>query len=247
MRWSAIHTTLGALAFALPAAAADFSPPQGCEAFLTVQSRSCSVALQWRCGAEADSDFWSATFSSEGLESIVRYSADYQWLDAVYMWDNSREEFQPPATDPISLRTLIDAGIDSFDFTMRRSQTDRSYDLRVVGADLLTGETFEVDGYSLDVVRTRVEITAEDGTVEYKSEGRQYLSRPLRQFFLGTERISAPDGSVAEYDDTPVDIIEPGEPGFGATEPLYECNIQDAAMTPAAPQAAKKETTHDQI
>jgi len=245
MRSTAIFAALGAFVLALPAGA--FTPPEGCEAFLTVQNSSCSVTLQWRCGPSQDVDFWSATFSTEGLESIVRYSADYQWLDAVYMWDSSREEFVPPAADPISLARLLESGLDTFDFTMRRSQPDRSYDVRVVGADLLTGETVEIDGYSLDVVRTRVEITAEDGTVEYKSEGTQYLSRPLGQFFLGTERVFGADGSVAEYDDAPVDIIEPGEPGFGATEPLYECNIQDAAMTPAAPPVAQKEITDDKI
>jgi hypothetical protein len=247
MRWSVIPAAFGALTLGLPAFAVGFTPPEGCEAFLTVQNRSCTVALQWRCSPAPESDFWSATFSTEGLESIVRYSADYQWLDAVYMWDSSREELQLPTADPISLSRLINSGLDTFDFTMRRSQPDRSYDLRVVGADLLTGETVEIDGYTLDVVRTRVEITAEDGTVEYKSEGQQYLSRPLGQFFLGTERVFGTDGSVADYDDTPVDIIEPGEPGFGATEPLYECNIQDAAMTPIAPPVAQKETTHDEI
>lgn len=247
MRLTATSAALGALALVLPAFAGAFSPPEGCESFLTVQNRSCSVTLQWRCSPGDESDFWSATFSSEGLESIVRYSADYQWLDAVYMWDSSREEFVPPADDPISLTRLIDSGLDSFDFTMHRSQSDRSYDVRVVGADMLTGETVKIDGYSLDVVRTRVEITAEDGAVEYKSEGTQYLSRALGQFFLGTERVFGTDGSVAEFDDAPVDIIEPGEPGFGATEPLYECNIQDAAMTPIAPPMAQKEMTHDEI
>ncbi|WP_085526383.1 hypothetical protein [Maritimibacter sp. HL-12] len=241
---TATFAALGVLV--LPAIAGAFTPPEGCTSFLTVQNRSCSVTLQWRCSPEENSDFWSATFSSEGLESIVRYTDDYQWLDAVYMWDSSREEFAPPAADPISLTRLLDTGRDTFDFTMHRSQPDRSYDVRVVGADTLTGETVEIDGYSLDVVRTRVEITAEDGTVEYKSEGAQYLSRPLGQFFLGTERVFGTDGSVAEFDDAPVDIIEPGEPGFGATEPLYECNIQDAAMTPAAPTTAQKEITDDE-
>ena len=244
------HTTraaLGALAFALPSAAAGFTPPEGCQTFLTVQNKSCSVTVQWRCDEAPNDEFWTATYSQDGLESIVSYSGDYQWLTAIYMWDSSREEFTPPAADPVSISTLLEDGADSFDFTMRRTESDRSYDLRVVGADVLTGETTEIDGYALDLVATRVEITAEDGTVEYKSEGTQYVSRPLRQFFLGSERVFETDGSVTEYLDRPVDIIAPGEPGFGLTQPIYDCNQQEARMTPAAPMTGQKETTDDQV
>jgi len=243
------HTipALVATFLALPAFGAGFTPPRGCETFLTVQHKSCMVSVQWRCDETPGNQSWSAMFSSEGLESVTSYSGDYQWLDAIYMWDSSREAFVPPAADPISVSTLLADGVDTFDFTMRRTQPDRSYDIRVVGADVLTGETARIDGYDVDLVSTRVEITAEDGTVEYKAEGTQYLSRAFRQFFLGTERVFSDDGSFEDYDDTPVDVIETGEPGFGMTEPLYNCNSQDARMTPVAPKAAHKETTDDQV
>lgn len=247
MRRHAIPAALAALTFALPASAARFQPPEGCTSFLTVQHRSCTVTVQWRCGPAPEPDFWSATFSQYGLESVVSYTADYQWLDAIYMWDSSREEFTPPADDPVSLDRLIAEGVDTYDFTMHRMQPDRSYQIRVVGADELTGETAELDGYPVELVRTRVQITAEDGTVEYKSEGTQYLSRNLRQFFLGVERVFDTDGTASEYDDTPVDIIEPGEPGFGLTQPIYDCSEQEARMTPAAPMAQQKETTDDEV
>lgn len=243
------HTipALVAISFALPASGAGFAPPRGCETFLTVQHKSCMVSVQWRCEAAESDRFWSALFSAEGLQSVTSYSDDYQWLDAIYLWDSSREEFTPPARDPISISTLLAEGVDTFDFTMRRTQPDRSYDLRIVGADVLTGETTRIDGYEVDLVATRVEITAEDGTVEYKAEGLQYLSRGLRQFFLGQERVFAEDGSFEDYDDTPVDIIEAGAPGFGQTEPLYNCSQLEARMTPAAPLAAQKETTDDEV
>lgn len=242
------HTipALVAISFALPASAASFTPPRGCETFLTVQHKSCMVSVHWRCATQDDT-VSSATFSEDGLESVTSYSDDYQWLEAIYMWDSSREVFIPPAADPVSISTLLAEGIDTFDFNMRRAQRDRSYDIRIVGADELTGETAEIDGYSVDLVRTRVEITAEDGTVEYKAEGLQYLSRSLSQFFLGMERVFADDGSFSDYDDTPVDIIEAGDPGFGMTQPLYNCSPQDAQMTPAAPMAAQKETTDDEV
>ena len=117
MRWHVIPAAISALAFALPAGAAGFTPPKGGEAFLTVQNKGCSVSVQWRCGAAPYSDFWSATFSRDGLQSVVSYSGDYQWLDAIYLWDNSREEFSRPAADPVSLDALLEDGVDTYDFT----------------------------------------------------------------------------------------------------------------------------------
>lgn len=236
-----------ALVAAGPGLAGDFAAPAGCESFVTVQNRACSVSVLWRCDGAPDGDFWEANFSADGLESVVSYDRDYQWLDAVYSWDQSREEFTPPAVDPISRDTLLATGIDTFDFSMRRVTPDRRYDIRVVGADMLTGKTTTIDGYELDEVRTRLEIIDDAGVTEYASQGVQYYSRDLGLFFTGAEEVFGPDGETSFWDDRPADIILPGEPGFGTTEPLYGCNAQDAAFTPAAPFPAQKETDDDQV
>ncbi len=242
-----VSAALAALALASPAMAASFAPPKGCDAFLTVQSRECSVSLLWRCGAEADTPIWEANFSDDGLQSVVSYSPAYQWLDAVYVWDASREELVPPATDPIDLDALMETGIDTYDFIMRRSEPQGARDVRMVGADQLTGTKVTIDGYDLETVATELQILTEEGIVEYHSRGIQYLSRDLRLFFLGRETVTGVDGVAADYDGTPVDIIRPGEPGFGATVPLYDCNPQDAGFIPTAPMLRQEETTDDRI
>lgn len=234
-----------ATAAATPAAAADFTAPVGCETILTIQSRGCSVSLLWRCDADAHGALWEASFRLEGLGSVVSYDRNYQWLDAAYAWDQSREEFAPPATDPISLENLLNTGVDTYDFTMHRATPSRSYDIRVTGADMLTGETVTIDGFPLDEVRTRLEIIDDAGEIEYASQGIQYYSRELGLFFLGPEQVLDDDGTPSRYDDSPVDIILPGEPGFGSTKPLYDCDLQDAAFPPAAPYSAQKETNDD--
>ena len=232
---------LGALGLGLvaaaPGSAGGFTAPSGCQTFATVQNRACSVSVLWRCDLAPEGDFWEANFSADGLESVVSYDRDYQWLDAVYGWDRSREEFTPPATDPISRDALIATGIDTFDFRMHRVTPDRRYDIRVVGADMLTGATATIDGYTLDEVATRLEIIDDEGVVEYASKGTQYYSRDLGLFFYGAEDVFSPEGDVSTYDDRPADIILPGEPGFGDTEPLYGCNLQDAALTPSRAQS----------
>jgi len=235
------------VASVLPTVALDFTPPAGCQSFATIQNRACSVSVLWRCDVAPEGDFWEASFSPEGLESIVSYDSEYQWLDAAYFWDSSREKFSPPAVDRISRENLLSTGIDTFDFTMRRDTPERRYNIRVVGADMLTGETALIDGYTLDEVKTRLEIIDDEGTVEYASQGTQYYSRDLGLFFLGGEEVFDAEGETSTWEDKPADIILPGEPGFGETEPLYGCDLQDAAFTPAAPFLAQKEMTDDQL
>lgn len=246
-RLTAIIALCATFATTLPVGAAGFTPPKGCETFLTVQSRECSVSLLWRCDGGDSGPIWEANFSDAGLQSVVSYAADYQWLDAIYMWDSSREEFVPPAADPIDLDTLIDTGIDTYDFIMRRSEPQGMRDVRMVGADQLTGRSVTIDGYHLEAVATELQILTEDGRVEYQSRGIQYLSHDLRLFFLGRETVTGTDGVAADYDGTPVDIIQPGEPGFGTSVPLYDCNPQDAGFIPTAPTHGLEETIDDRI
>ncbi|MCB1330070.1 MAG: hypothetical protein KDK28_11805 [Maritimibacter sp.] len=233
----ALWAAFGVAQPAQAAGAGGFVPPSGCESFATVQNRACSVSVMWRCEVAPEGAFWEANFSFDGLESIVNYDGEYQWLDAAYSWDSSREEFSPPAADRISRGDLLATGIDTFDFTMHRVTPDRRYDIRVVGADMLTGATATIDGYTLDEVATRLEIIDDEGVVEYASKGTQYYSRDLGLFFYGAEDVFSPEGDVSTYDDRPADIILPGEPGFGDTEPLYGCNLQDAALTPSRAQS----------
>lgn len=247
LRPTTIFAFAATLAATPLAAAEGFSPPKGCETFLTVQSRECSVSLLWRCEGGDGGPIWEADFSQDGLQSVVSYSSGYQWLDAVYMWDSSREEFVPPAIDPIDLDTLIATGIDTYDFTMRRSEPQGTRDLRMVGADQLTGRSVTIDGHALEAVATELRILREDGSVEYQSRGVQYLSHDLGLFFLGRETVTGSDGVATDYDGTPVDIIRPGEPGFGASVPLYDCNPQDAGFVPTAPIHGQEETTDDRI
>ncbi|PIE07891.1 MAG: hypothetical protein CSA74_05135 [Rhodobacterales bacterium] len=245
------RAALGALFLAVPlvlpgGAASGFTLPEGCTAFATVQMRACGVLLFWRCDHAPEGSFSQASFSGEGLESVVSYNRDYQWLDAAYSWDSSREQYAPPAADPISRSDLIATGIDTFDFAMHRSTPGERYDIRVLGADMLTGTTRMIDGYELEEVGTRLEIVDDEGNTEYASQGTQYYSRELGLFFTGSEEVFGPDGSTF-WDDAPVDIILPGEPRFGTTRPFYGCNSQNAAFPLIAPYPAQQETENDPL
>lgn len=215
-------TALTVLTPALPAQAADGVVPKGCAAFMTVQSRSCTVEILWRCDAEPEGHHWSAAFDQQGLLAVSGYDDQYQWLDTSYMWDNSREILLD-SEDPIHMDDLLAEGIDTFAFTVRRSQAGMTQMLKVIGADQLTGKTVTIDGIALEELSTQLRYFAEDGSTDYQSQGRQYVSRDLRLFFSGLDEVIADDGGTIEYDYSPVDIIHPDDPGFGSTTPLYGC------------------------
>jgi hypothetical protein len=242
-------TVAATFLFAMPAGAETFTPPEGCEVFLTVQSRQCSVSNLYRCENGQDGAFAEAMFDGEGMSAVVSYGPGYQWEDSLYFWDNSREVLVAPAEDPIDIDSLRDEGVDTFRFTMHRTAPGEDREITVVGADMLTGETTTIDGMPLEIVQTQLQILTEDGIVEYSSRGVQYLSRELGLFFLGPEDVYDDGGEATPYDNSPVDFIHPGEPGFAETLPLYECDQQKAGFTPApaAPTPGLEETDHDQI
>lgn len=218
--------TLGAL----PLWAADFEPPAGCEVTLTVQSRSCAVSNVYRCEGAPEGDHWVAVFGGNGPESLTHYDPQYQWLEANYAWDQSREVLLEPAEDPIDTGALTSEGVDTFRFDMHRRAPGEDRIVTIVGADVLTGESTEIDGVSLMVVATDLQILTDDGQIEYQSRGRQYFDPARRLFFLGVEEVLDVDGSATPYDNSPVDFIAPGEPGFASTLPLYECEEFEASL-----------------
>ncbi|MGB8623403.1 MAG: hypothetical protein WCD16_11340 [Paracoccaceae bacterium] len=211
--------------------AAAFTAPAGCATFLTLQMKGCQMALFWRCDAQKDR-VWQASFDDHGPLAVSLYDREFQWLDTYYTADSTRETLAEPGRDPVSMSELLATGKDSYGFTLSADDGQNKRRLHVVGNDRLTGQTVEIDGVKLRPAETEVTIRTEDGTVDYQSTGRQYVSAEMRLFFLGTETVMQKDGPVL-YDNTPVDFIFPGEPGFGATRPLYECETVTSDIGPA--------------
>lgn len=211
-----------------PALAGGFTPPQGCTGFLTVQMKGCMAVNFWRCEADPDQT-WTGLFDDAGLASVSVFDDELQWLDAYFNYDKTREVTLLPAADPISVTELMKTGEDRFAFEVESTGGDGAMRLAVTGHDRLTGREVEIDGVGLKEVATRLDITRPDGSSDYSAEGHQYLWPEMRVFLFGVETIAA-GGPADTYDNTPVDIILPGEPGFGASEPLYECNTVTSAL-----------------
>ena len=126
--------------------------------------------------------------------------------------------------DRASLTELLDTGVDTYDFT---TITNGEEVTRYRGADVLTGESIEIDGHELLVMEYTTEVDEPEGG-RSRQEGINYVSAEFRLFLPGATASLNPDGSVAnERDNSPVALIEPGEPGFFTTAPIYDCGVQD--------------------
>lgn len=207
------------LAAAPVATAGSFTPPEGCETFLTVQSRGCRVSNHYRCTADQPGDQWRADFDQEGVFFLSRIDREAQWVESFELNPRLRQTLDSGAADPASFSALVEGGRDDFDFRLSKDDGQRSH---VTGHDALTGKSFTIDGVALE--QTEFEFTEldEQGNILRQSRGNEYVHPEWRLFFSGPSEWF--DGSDwLPVDGSPVQFVQPGEPGFAATQPIFEC------------------------
>ena len=204
-----------------------FYPPEGCTAQLTIQSRSCQVNNIWTCDA-LPGDSWRMEFREDGPAFLSRIDYETQWVESINLFPSSRRELVQPADDPASLTELLETGADSYDFTMRSD----SGPVRVVGYDRLTGETVTIDDEPLLVTEFSARHETISGTV-LEIKGNEYVSVRHRRFIAGTYSGTSVSGPF-EDNQSPVDFIYPGEPGFFTKTPIYDCEASLARFVPTA-------------
>lgn len=216
---------LTALVAATPAAAQQsFAAPEGCTPKLTVQHKGCVMINVWQCDADDPGDQWIALLGQAGLFSVQRVDAEFQWIESYKVVGNER--LMTPVEDPASLTELFSNQLDTWDFTL---ETDDGTE-RNVGFDMLTGETTMIDGETLLNTEFQGRTVDGEGNEIDASNGAQFVSEKHRLFFFGT---SWPQENPAQVMDmSPVDFIYPGETGFFADQPVYECNVIESGYQP---------------
>ncbi|WJS83429.1 hypothetical protein [Paracoccus sp. TOH] len=216
--------TLSALPpFALPAMAANFTPPEGCRLEITVQNRGCTVAQHYRCSGDAPGDQWVTYFTREGATYQSRIDRETRWMESTDLRSGLVDVLEEQAADHASFSTLTRTGRDDFDFWTRSNSGER---LRHVGHDALTGETVQIDGVTLEVTRFDLTTYSESGEVLITRKGQQFISRAQGRFYGGVETSEDWTGARQETNDSPVSFSFPGQPGFGSTTPEYDCDLQ---------------------
>lgn len=220
--------TLGLALVGTSALAQEFSLPEGCTAYLTVQSVACSVGHHFTCEGDPDGNQRRVDISDNGVTYFGMVDSETQWIESTYLTTGHSERLEDDPADRASLTELIEIGANSFDFV---TLSDEVGETRYVGADLLTGETAVIDG--VELIRTEYVIRAEnaDGEIIWTSTGNEFISPEWRMFLSGTGRTEV-DGDIFEDDHTPREFIMPGEAGFLSRFPKYGCGVTESSFAP---------------
>ncbi|WP_425099564.1 hypothetical protein [Tropicibacter sp. S64] len=221
-----------ALAVLLPvmAQAGDvFVAPEGCTLDLTTQNRDCRVEHSWHCPQIDADDVWRVVIDETGPVFVSRIDNQTQWVESGPPHDPAQWITQRPIADASNLDELLAGGLDTYDFSQRRPGGMIE---RITGFDRIVGEVV-IDGETL--YQTEFYATYRDwqGTVLRELEGREFVSGKHRRFFPGYVKEILPDGRETEWSRPPVEFIYPGEAGFAAMQPLYDCDVISALRTGA--------------
>ena len=218
-----------ALAFAVllaaPADAGTWTAPDGCEVFLTVQTKGCRVSQHYRCVADPEGDQWRADFDQEGVYFLSHINAEAEWVESFDLNPTVRQTLDPEPLDPASFSDLMANGIDTFAFQLSSEDGNGS---QVSGFDRLTGQTVVIDGITLSQTEFEASETDLSGNILRQSRGNEFVNAEWRVFFSGPSEWDPGDGNYLPVDGSPMEFIFPGEPGFLKTQPIYDC---DAVMS----------------
>ena len=205
---------------AFPAFAGSFIAPDGCTAYLTVQSHGCYVANYYRCEADNPGDQWRADFDQEGAFYLSKIDRETQWIESYDMNPAVKQTLDPNPADPASFSDLLSTGYDSFVFSLTKDNGEHT---KVRGFDKLTGKTVVIDGVTLSQTEFEYSETDDAGTVLRQARGKEFISPEWRNFYSGTSEWY--DGTNwLPLEGSPMQFVLPGEKGFAATQPIFDCD-----------------------
>lgn len=205
---------------ALPAGAQPFSLPAGCDAYVTVQKRSCLVTHNFTCAGDPEGHQQRVDITDRGPVFVSRIDSEARWIESVTIASGRLSRLQEGEADPASFSELLETGRDSFDFFTMDSDGVRT---RYRGHDAVVGAPVTIDGVTLLETEFVMRVEDASGTFLWETVGREFIHTEWRTFLSGTREVSSADGSSSTADNTPVEFVFPGEPGFLATQPKYGC------------------------
>lgn len=208
-----------------------FDVPPGCTAFLTVQSRGCTVSHHWTCESDTPGTHWRVVMDADGPFSLSFTDAEFRWLQSWDLRRGSGTRLIEPEPDPASLTELLATGNDTMVYSLQVEGPTGVGQRDYTGFDRLTGDVVDVDGRSLLVTEFTYQFDTDAGTRAVS--GNQFVHEGWRMFFGGLETVTESDGTSFEYDSSPMEFAEPGERGFLSLQPIYDCGEMMSGWTDA--------------
>ncbi|MEM1100779.1 MAG: hypothetical protein AAGH73_04525 [Pseudomonadota bacterium] len=209
-----------ALVLAAEEAAERFPLPEGCKAFVTVQYKLCKVSHYYTCTGDPEGYQHRVDLDNEGPYFVSTIDDETQWIESRDLRAGILDRLRDGARDPASFTELTRTGRDDFDFT---TGSDVGEVIRYRGTDSLTGETVIIDDVPLLRTETFARATREDGSLVYESRGNEYVHLDWR-LFLGGQSVTRTPERTYQDDDAPMSFHFPGEAGFLAWEPAFNCD-----------------------
>lgn len=214
--------------------AGTITPPEGCEAFLTLQAADCQVEHYWSCEGEPEGVKWRYSVGEDGPLYMSQIDSEYRWLYSRNLIDGFENTMSKPEKNPQSMSRLRDTGEDSFDFFevvgYPGSMPARRH---VVGQDILTGEVVEIDGQRL--LETNYQISETTGSNVFEGRGQEYVLEEFNLFIGGEGRYRNNGGAWESYNSSPITFARPGEDGFLSDTPQYGCGAMMSSL-PGTPE-----------
>ncbi len=220
-------------------AQSSFSLPAGCDAYVTVQKRACTVSHLFRCDGDPAGHQRRVDLNESGLTYMGLIDAETQWIESFHGSTDETTTLAPNPTDPASFTELLATRRDAMDF---QTQSDMYGLTRYVGEDRLTGVTVKIDGVTLQQTEFDMVVTDQAGEVVWEITGNEYIHPEWRTFLSGVRTFTTPDDTVTE-DGSPMEFIFPGEDGFLSSVPRYECDVvtsQNTADLAVVPVSLKR-------
>lgn len=199
----------------------NFQLPAGCEAFVTVQGKDCTVSHLFTCSDDPAGHTRRADLDEERITYVGRVDSEAQWIESFHLLSGHSEQLESNPDDRASLSELLATDRDTWDFVTESAQIGPT---RYTGEDRLIGERVVIDDVTL--LRTEYEIVsrAADGQELWRGQGREFVHPEWRVFLSGISEYTTSDGTF-ETDGTPVEFIFPGEPGFLSVNPKHGCGV----------------------
>jgi hypothetical protein len=197
-----------------------FALPAGCTGYMTVQAANCTLSHHFTC--EGDPAGWQRRVDLDegGVSYFGAIDAETQWVESFHVLAGRSEQLGPDPVDRASFSGLVATGVDTYDFT---TVGEDGLVTRFVGQDRLTGRQVTIDGVVLDETDYAIRAIAPDGTEMWRSSGQEYISRDHVLFLSGRSTIVTPDDTW-DTNDSPVEFVFPGEPGFLTGTPVHGCD-----------------------
>ncbi|MEM6728921.1 MAG: hypothetical protein AAF618_10505 [Pseudomonadota bacterium] len=208
------------LLFPLAAQAEEHVLPAGCTAYVSIQYKLCVVSHHYTCSGDADGIQHRVDIDEDGPFFTSSIDFQTQWIESHDLRRDEIDRLDAGAADAANFTELARTGRDDLDFS---TTSDRGETIRYRGRDLLTGKTVVIDDVPLLETDTFMRATRADGSLAWESAGNEYIHLDWRIFIAGRS-VTRTDGGTFEDDDAPLRFDFPGDPGFLASEPAFNCS-----------------------